>query len=295
MALSASFASHLATGTTTVARCWALTRKDGLVMGFTDHDTDISFDGITFRADTGLTATALQQTTGLALDNTEGLGALSDQAVNEADIDAGRYDGAEVAAWLVNWADPADRHLQFRGRIGEVTRAAGAFRAELAGLSEVLNTPQGRVYQTLCPAVLGDAACGVDLNDPAFSATGTVDAVDERKLVTLSGITGYDVNWFRRGRLTVTSGAASGLVGVVKTDTRSGSLRIVELWEGLRAEIAPGDTVRLDAGCTKGVAACRDKFDNILNFRGFPDIPGDNKLMTIPLRGSGSANGSGAK
>jgi len=294
MALLASFAAHLASGHTTVARCWALTRTDGTVLGFTDHDSDIAFDGITFRADTGLTARALQQTTGLALDNSEGLGALSDLAVTEADIADGRYDGAEVVAWLVNWAAPDERYLQFRGHIGEITRANGAFRAELAGLSEVLNMAQGRVYQRPCTAVLGDAACGVDLTDPAFSGTGMVDAVEERKLLTLSGLSAYAGGWFRRGRLTVTGGAAAGLVASVKTDTRASGLHTIELWEALRAEIAPGDSVRLDAGCNKNAATCRDKFANILNFRGFPDIPGDNRLMSIPLRSS-TANGTGRK
>jgi len=295
MALSPTFAAHLASGHTTVARCWALTRADGLRLGFTDHDEDIVFGATTYRADTGLTARALQQTTGLALDNSEGLGALSDLAVTEADIAAGRYDGAEVEAWLVNWAAPADRIVQFRGRIGEIARANGAFRAELAGLSEILNTAQGRVYQTPCTVVLGDDACGVDLTDPTFSGIGTVDVVEEQKLLTLSGLSAYASNWFQRGRLTVTSGAAAGLVGVVKADKRSGGIHNVELWESLRAEIAPGDTVRLDAGCDKRAATCREKFENIVNFRGFPDIPGDNKLLSVPLRSSRSANGIGAK
>lgn len=295
MPLSPSFAAHLASGHTTVARCWALTRADGEVMGFTDHDEDITFGGLTFRADTGLTARALQQTTGLALDNSEGLGALSDLSVTEADIAAGRYDGADVVAWLVNWANPADRTLQFRGTIGAITRVAGAFRAELAGLSESLNTAQGRVYQTPCTAVLGDAACGVDLNDPAYFGVGTVDAVTERKLFTISGLGVFDPGWFRRGRFAVTTGAAAGLVGVVKEDRVSGGMHVIELWESLRAEIEPGDSVRLDAGCDKRAATCRSKFANIVNFRGFPDIPGDNKLLSIPLRSVGTANGSGAK
>ena len=295
MALPTSLENHLATGTTTVARCWALTRGDGRVMGFTDHDEDIVFGGITFRADTGLTATALQQTTGLALDNSEGLGALSDLAVTEADIAAGRYDGAEVAAWLVNWADPVDRYLQFRGRIGEVTRAAGAFRAELVGLSEMLNTAQGRVYQTPCTAVLGDAACGVDLDDPAYFGLGTIVLVEEAKRLTVAGLAAYEGGWFRRGRVTVETGAAAGLSGVVKADQQNNGLHIVELWESLRADIAPGDTLRLFAGCNKQRGTCRDKFDNILNYRGFPDIPGDNRLLTIPLRTSSTTSGIGAK
>ncbi len=117
----------------------------------------------------------------------------------------------------------------------------------------------------------------------------------EQKLLTLTGLSAYNANWFRRGRLTVTSGTAAGLVGVIKADTRNSGNHVVELWESLRAEIAPGDTVRLDAGCNKRRSTCRDKFSNILNFRGFPDIPGDNKLLTIPLRSSSTTSGTGAK
>lgn len=134
--MTQDFLDHLASGLTTLSRCWCLRRADGWVQGFTDHDTDISFDGVDFRAGTGLTANALMQTTGLSIDNSEALGALSDASVTEADIRAGRFDGAKVEAWLVNWENPAERILQFRGTLGEITRSGGAFRAELLGLTE---------------------------------------------------------------------------------------------------------------------------------------------------------------
>ena len=125
---------HLGTGITTTCRAWALTRRDGVVMGFTDHDRVLRFDGVAFRPDTGLTALALQQSTGLSVDNTEALGALCDAAIREEDIEAGRYDGADLRAWLVNWQDvdgaqPAvsrhDRRVAPRGRClrGRAARA----------------------------------------------------------------------------------------------------------------------------------------------------------------------------
>ena len=129
----ADLQGHLASGATTLARAWAVDRRDGAAFGFTDHDGDLSFAGRVFRADTGVTARALQQTTGLAVDNSEALGALSDAGVTEADILAGRFDGAEVRAWLVNWANVAERVLIFRGTIGEIRRGAGAFEADCAG------------------------------------------------------------------------------------------------------------------------------------------------------------------
>jgi uncharacterized phage protein (TIGR02218 family) len=289
--LDENFQAHLSTGLTTLARCWRLSRRDGLELGFTDHDRDITFAGVTFKADTGLTARALAQTTGLSVDNTEALGALSDVAVTEADIAAGRYDGARIEAWLVNWAAPEQRLMQFRGNLGEITRAAGGFRAELLGLAERLNRPQGRAYQTACSAVLGDGDCRVDLSGPGFSGEGVVETAEDQKLFTLSGLQGFDDRWFERGRLSVLSGAAVGLIGVIKNDRPEAAVRGVELWQSLRAAIAPGDRVRLEAGCDKRTRTCRLKFDNMLNYRGFPNIPGEDRMLSVPVGAQSTAGG----
>ena len=54
-------------GAMTLARCWRLTRKDGVVLGFTDHDRDILFDGVTYAAGTGLEAADMQAELGFAI------------------------------------------------------------------------------------------------------------------------------------------------------------------------------------------------------------------------------------
>ena len=154
-AISADFQEHLGSGVTSLCRAWKIERRDGVSFGFTDHDLPLLFAGMTFKPDTGLSAMALQQTTGLSVDNTEAIGALSDAAIRDADIDAGRFDGAEVTSWMVNWANPTQRILQFRGNIGEIRRAGGAFQAELRGLTDLLNRPVGRVFQRPCGEVLG--------------------------------------------------------------------------------------------------------------------------------------------
>jgi uncharacterized phage protein (TIGR02218 family) len=291
MAFSEELQTHLASGVTTLCRTWALVRKDGTTLGFTDHDNDLTFEGVTFKADTGLTANALEQSTGLSVDNTEALGALSDAAVTEEDIRAGRFDGAEVRSWLVNWADVSERALLFQGSFGEITRVSGGFRAELRGLTEELNQPQGRVYQAGCSAILGGTGCGFDTLQPGYVTEVAVESVDKGKIFAFADLTGFDDRWFERGRFTVLTGAAAGLVGLVKNDRLSADGRRVELWEELRAEIAVGDTIRIEAGCDKRAAACRLKFDNFLNFRGFPHIPGEDWLASYPVR-SGKNDGS---
>ncbi|MBY6065786.1 DUF2163 domain-containing protein [Leisingera aquaemixtae] len=284
--------AHLQSGITTVCRAWALTRRDGAVLGFTDHDCVLSFDGITFQPGSGLTARAVQQATGLSVDNTEALGVLSDAAVREEDIEAGRFDGAEVRCWLVNWRDVSMRWLQFRGSIGEIRRAGGAFEAELRGLTEALNQPLGRVYQKPCTAVLGDAACRFDLETPGYAAELEAAEVVRSQDFRWDALPGFEPGWFDDGRLTVLSGAAEGLWAAVKADQADAAGRRVSLWEPIRARVAPGDLVRLEAGCDKRLESCRLKFNNILNFQGFPDIPGEDWVMAVPRRSGSNTGGS---
>ncbi|SLN59881.1 DUF2163 domain-containing protein [Pseudooctadecabacter jejudonensis] len=287
-----SLQDHLDTGTTTLARCWAVVRRDGTTYGFTDHDRPLTFDGITFKADAGMTARAIVSATGLSVDNSEAMGALSDAAITEADIEAGRFDGAEVKAWLVNWADVEMRSLRFAGSIGELRRAGGAFHAELRGLTEMLNQPQGKIYQTACPAVLGDGACAFDLNTDGFFAELSVVQIEEARRLIFPDMTTFEPAWFERGRLRVLSGAAEGLIAVIKRDRFVGEDRHIEVWEAFRAELAPGDLVRLEAGCDKRFETCRTKFNNLVNFRGFPDIPGDDWLVSTPTRSGQTTGGS---
>ncbi len=292
MPVSAEFQAHLASGPTRVCRCWSVVRKDGQAYGFTDHDADLSFDGITFRADTGMTARALQQTTGLSVDNTEALGALSDAAVTEADIQAGRFDGAEVRAWLVNWSDVSQRFMQFRGSFGELQRAGGGFSVELRGLTEALNQPQGEVYQAPCPAILGDGRCRFDLTTPGYFTERPVEQHEEGRKFFFADATGFEDRWFERGRFEVLSGAAAGLTGLVKNDRITADGREIELWQALRAPVAAGDMLRIEAGCDKRDESCRKKFNNFANFRGFPDIPGEDWLMSYPAQAGVNDGGS---
>ena len=274
---------HLGQGATTVCRAWMVQRRDGVTYGFTDHDRDFAFDGVTFKASSGMTARVLLQTTGLSVDNSEAIGALSDAAIDAADLAAGRFDGAEVRSWLVNWADPAQRIEQFRGNFGEITRSAGAFRAELRGLTDRLNQPQGRVYQRSCSATLGDARCGFDLGTPGFRATGVISGFDPMGRMIFAGLAGFDDRWFERGRLLVQTGTAAGLVGMIKSDRLNSTGRLVDLWHAPGAALAVGDTVQLQAGCDRMAQTCRGKFANFLNFQGFPHIPGEDWLSSYPV------------
>ena len=281
--------THLDSGATTLSRCWSVTRPDGLVLGFTDHDRDLSFDGITFRADTGLAGAALQRSTGLSVDNGEVMGALMDDALTEADIDAGRFDGAQVTGWLVNWQDVSQRLIEFRGSLGEIRRKGKAFEAELRGLTEALNRPFGRVFQAPCSAILGDTSCAVDVTSPLYRHDLPLEAVAQGRIFTFADLPGFQPGWFAQGRLDVLAGDGATLLALIKRDVQEAEARIIELWEPIRADLQAGDLLRLTAGCDKRMETCAGKFFNHLNFRGFPDIPEDDWVISVPSGGTGGS------
>ena len=267
-----------------LCRAWRVTRTDGVRFGFTDHDRDLGWEGTVFRAGTGLSAGQLELSTGLSVDNAAAAGALSDAGITEADIAAGRFDGASVEMWELDWAAPDGRRLAFRGSFGEVTRGAGGFEVELRGLAEALNRPMGRVFQSVCPAVLGGAECGFDLSAPGFSAEAAIEAVlDDGLVLRFAGGLSLPSRRLERGAARVLDGAAAGLEARVKTDRLGDGVREVGLWAPFGAAPAAGDRVRLTAGCDKRIETCAGVFGNAANFRGFPDLPGEDWLMRVPV------------
>ncbi len=219
-------------------------------------------------------------------------GALSSERIDPADIARGLYDGAEVVAHLVDWTDPSVRLLVSRGLIGEIQRGEGLFQAEVTGLSDRLGQPFGRGYLTGCSARLGDGACGADLGDPALGGAGTVLAINGTQLFSVAGLEAYERDWFTGGRLVWTSGANAGSSGHVKAHPVTGSEAVVELWLSPPMDVASGDGFDITAGCDKTAATCAVKFGNLLNYRGFPHMPGDDAVANYPSTGGVHDGGS---
>jgi len=282
--------SRLDSGVTTLCRCWVITRADGVTQGFTEHDADIVLDGVTCHAGSGLTGSEVTQTLGLAVDGSELSGALADDTLNEDDLAAGRYDGAQVDLWLVDWSEPDLRVLLARGTLGEVRREGLAFTAEVRGLAQQLAAPTGRLYTAACSADLGDPRCGVDLDNPIYRGSGTVAALLATSRLSADGLDAFDGGWFTAGKLTFTGGANAGLAVEVKRHRKDGTVTL-ELWQAMPEPVEAGDTFTVTAGCDKRFATCRDRFANAINFRGFPHIPGNDFLVRYPLQGEPGHDG----
>lgn len=266
---------------TSFCHCWRLGRADGAVMGFTDHDCDLVFNGVTFRANTGLSASQLEMGLGLAPGTAEAAGALTDDSLAEKDLLNGLYDGAAVETWLVDWRNVEDRILLDVATIGEVRRGEAAFSAELRSAAHVFDQPQGRTFQRGCSANLGDARCGVDLDAEAFKGTGVVASMTGGVL-SVDLASPVAVGFFTGGAAAFTSGDNAGATLRIKSHGQDGLRATIALWTAPGAAVAPGDAVTLTAGCDKSPSTCQKKFGNIVNFRGFPHMPGNDRVIAYP-------------
>lgn len=279
--LLAGLQTHLEGRATTMCFCWRLTRSDGQVQGYTNHDRDLTVDGTLFKASTGFTASQVQSSLGLAVDNMNAESALSDDTITEIDLAAGRYDDALVELLWVNWSDPTLFAVDKLGSLGEVKRGKTAFSAEVRSEAHRLNQKTGRTFQGYCDAVVGDGRCKVDLTVAAFRGTGTVISAAGRNLI-LSGLEAYDTDWFSSGLFTFTSGDNDNLGFEVKRHSRVGTKVRVELWHEPSLLVLAGDSFWVTAGCKNDFTTCKDKFSNPDNFQGFPYIPTPDILTQYP-------------
>ncbi len=280
-------ATHLASGTTTLCWCWCLTRKDGVVFGFTDHDLALQFDGTSFEPETGLIPSELRGSSDLAVDAQDAEGVLSSDHISETDIFAGLWDNASVEVWRVNWQNPEERVLMRRGSIGQIRRGKTAFVAEVRSMAHVLEQSVGRTFQNACYAALGDSRCKVNLETSQFQATGTVTSLIGDRGFAASGLDAFVADWFALGLLTWQSGANQDRQVEVSRHEIISGVSIVTLLEAPVRRLSVGDTFQIQAGCDKRWQTCLEKFSNGNNYRGFPHIPGNDTLIRYAANSRG--------
>ena len=290
--VSPTLAARLTGGATTLCHVWKLTRRDGAVMGFTDHDDDLVLDGVAYAARCGFDAAETETTLGLSVPAAEVAGALSSEALREADLANGLYDGARVERWLVDWSDPSQRLALDMHDLGEVRRTQDAFTVELRGLAHHLDQEVGRLYSGACAAEFADARCGVAAS--LWSAGTSVLAGSTASRLRLAP-TDLSAEALAAGVVTLTSGGQAGARRRLRSCRLVNGALEATAWTPLAAAPETGVAARLTAGCDKRFETCRDRFANAVNFRGFPHIPGADYVLRYAAPGESGADGGLAR
>ena len=280
--------AHLDDGTTTLSWCWRISRLDGVTLGFTDHDAVLTFDGTDFEPESGFAASEVRSGSDLSVDAQDAEGVLTSDRITETDIIDGRWDAAQVELWRVNWAETGQRVLMRLGVVGQIRRGRMAFVAEVRSLAHVLGQTVGRTFQASCDAALGDTRCGIDLENAAYKGNGVVTDLLRDRAFMATGLAGFAAGWFASGTLAWTSGANDGRITEVLLHDLADSIVTLTLLEAPVRAIAEGASFIARAGCDKRMATCGTKFANVANFRGFPNIPGQDAVLRYASRGDGN-------
>ncbi|TZG29276.1 DUF2163 domain-containing protein [Sphingomonas montanisoli] len=255
---------------TALAFCWRIDRSDGVTVGFTSADRDLSVGGLDYRARPGMLPSAVRLSETFDVDTLDVSGAIDDAAISAGDLAAGRWDGARVRLYAVDRGHPDDAPMLIaRGRLGDVEQQDRGFTAELRGVTAVLERPVIEQTSPECRAELGDRRCRVAMAGRRRMVR-VVEAVDATN-VRIDG----DAGGAEFGRIDWFTGANSGLTANVRT----GAGDMLSLFEAPAFALAVGDMGELIEGCDKGFATCRDRFGNAANFRGEPHLPGNDLLL----------------
>lgn len=283
--------THVQGTVTTLAFCWTVTREDGLVLGFTDHDMPLVLNGVVHDPQTGFNSSVAEAELGLQTGTMDLDGALKSDRISADDLRAGKYDRASVETWLVDWSNPVNRVLLRTAKIGRIEINGNAFKVELQSPAEAMDKRRGRLVRRRCDAELGDGRCGKNLTGPQYHGTGTVTGVTGAGDFTVSGLGSFATRWFEQGQIEWLSGANEGQVGQVAVHELSGALARLSVWLPLPKAVAAGDSFAITAGCDKHFATCKTKFSNGLNFQGFPHLPGNDAVYTY-VNGDGIFDGA---
>lgn len=254
----------------TVASFWRIWRRDGVAFGFTTHDRDLWFGGIRHRAAPGLTPSAIRRTAGLSEEAADVEGALAHDCIAEADLAAGRFDGAAVAIGAVDW-ETLDHDIYYRGTISGVSREGNGFAAELASAKAALAIDPVPRSSPTCRARFCGPGCG--LSPARFTHRASVAGVAAGR-VSFAGI---DPVRFVGGELRWLDGPRAGLDTQILAADAHGLLLDRD-----DHAIAPGTRALLREGCDHTVATCAERFGNAANFQGEPFLPGTDLLAHYP-------------
>lgn len=258
----------------TMAWCWRLSRRDGVVIGLTSHDKDLLWGGLTYRAAPGMRPSALEMRDHLDAATMDMEGAIASDVIMERDLDAGRWDGALMAFYVTDWTAPEVAPvLMAEGVLGAIERRGASFAAELQGVTRALDAPVCPATSPSCRAELGGRDCRINL--APLTHVRQVVAVDGAVVTLDNAVAAARLVY---GSLRWMDGANCGTMSPIAGQTGT----ILHLATAPPLPMHLPARVRLTEGCDKQLSTCRSRFANALNFRGEAHLPGNDLLTRYP-------------
>lgn len=284
--LSAALQGHLAGTAHTRCNMLLIDLTDGTTIGATDHNRDIEYDigdgVVTYSAKTGITTSDIALSASLEADNFEVTGPITED--DPYTLDAflgGRWDRARARMFQVNWKSPSSGAIKLlAGNVSEARVEGGKFILSIRSEMDRYNQVVGRLITNNCDADFGDERCKAT----PVTVEGTVTAASSPMLLSVSYPGTYADDFYNKGTVIGLTGANAGVVREIFDWSEAGA---IELFAGLPSTPEVGDTFTVRQGCGKSRADCMAR-NNIVNFRGYPEVPGSDQVLRTAIPGQGN-------
>ncbi len=281
--VSINLDAHLQSGVTHLCWCWKIKRTDGLVLGFTDHDGDLNFDGLLWKASSGIAPGMIESSLGFETGSAGSAGSIFDDSISAKDLKTGLFNGARVEIWRVDWKDPVNKVGIWAGEIGDIQLNRDIFTAELMANTRKLERTIGRTFSKTCDAQFGDARCTKNIDISPFRSVHTIDRILSPTSFSIENLSVPKEDWLVFGKVEWLDLAKAGFHGQITSQYTTLTTSIIELLLPPAGAAEPGDQIALIAGCDKSLAHCSKRFLNVENFRGCPFMPGNDTLLATPI------------
>lgn len=275
------FLAHGSDCVTAACQLWTIYRRDGVTFRFTSHDQPVKRGPFVYSPCRSLDPSASENASTLgSVGDIELTGIIDDDGISEADLYGGLFDDAYVTVDLYSWGDARvpPRRLA-AGWTGELSQGVTGFQMQVLGPGARLG--QQALVQMVTPAcrwVFGDARCGVNVE--SMKVAGTVIASPSRGRLKVALPAEPAGRQWANGRIRFVTGPNAGQV--VETKSVDFATGEVVTWVSPGFLSDPGDAVELLPGCDLGRDGGCTLYKNVINFGGFPDVPGSDALLESP-------------
>lgn len=281
LSIPSAIQTALDSGFTTFCTLIRIVRTDSVEFCFTDLDIDVVFETKTYKSKGGFNSSAVESSSGLSVDNVDFDAIIDDVTITVADLKQGLFNNATVEVLLVDYKNltTGNKVILKNGTLGDVSvRDNGSYYAEVRGMNNRLQTRIGQVYTPLCNVrQLGDARCKFPLAGSTFVTT-VLSVIDNRTFTHNTSV--QAAGYFNFGVVDWLAGSNNnGASMEIKSYTVSLGVGTFVLQLPMAKNIVAGDSFRAKRGCDRKFDTCKNTFNNAVNFRGYPDLPGLDEML----------------
>lgn len=263
---------------TYLVRCWKITCYNGQVFCFTDHNKDLKINDEIYSSVSPINMTTVEKNIGLDIDNLEISGVFNHANIRKSEIESGLFNEAKISIFEYDWNKNVKMNVIFEGVFSSYTYGKDRYSVETQSVFGKLGHVFGRGFHLTCDAELGDQNCGVNINEPGYKFTPNIINFDDYGL-EISRIPGISDGRFRNGTVEFIANKQIEFRLSIKSDKAIGNIRRITFWNRLKPIQKNFDSINLYIGCDKSIDCCSNKFNNAINFRGFPNIPSDDWIV----------------